>query len=82
LSLLATRRSASTADFSTSSFTCASNFCISLTLSHRSEPWVFSLHHRTAISLLMTFCSVSRFFLPLLRVKRSQNCLYLLMVSS
>jgi hypothetical protein len=59
-----------------------SSFCISLSLNHRSEPWVFSLDRSTTISLVMTLCSVSRFFLPLLRVKRSQNCLYLLMVSS
>lgn len=53
-----------------------------LTLSHRSEPSVFSRDCSSATSLVKALCSVSRLFLPLLSVDTSRDCLYLLTVSS
>lgn len=66
----------------TSSLTCVSSFCISLTLSHRLEPSVFSLDCSTATSLVKALCFISRLFLPLLRLDTSRDCLYLLTVLS
>lgn len=82
MSLLATSCSASITDYSTSSLAWAPSFLILLTLSHRSEPSVFSLDSSSALLLVKALCSISRFFLPLLGVDTSQDCLYLSTVSS
>lgn len=53
-----------------------------LTLSHKSEPSVFSLDCRAAISFVRALCSVSKDFLPLFKVEMSRDCLYLFTASS